>query len=473
MKRFNLIPMFISVIIITMLGCNSTETKTITRTSANFINLTDIHFTPFFDADIVGSLNTYPTEKWDSIFKSSKKSHLSEYNHETNYDLLDKTLNAMKAETDNPDFIILTGDYICHDFGKIYREQTSIMSYEDLHAFIMKTITYVTHKIRDKFPESIIIPTFGNNDSYCGDYHLKNEGKFLNDFSELYEPILGSALPEEESENLRKHGYFCIKNPDNNKHKIIGLNSIYMSVKYFNDSHPWNCNCTDHNVNQDSLVDMQFAWFTEHLEQSKKNGEKVWVITHIPPGVNVYKTIHENNPKKPLEAYLYWKDEYNDQYMNILDKYSDIIFTTMAGHTHMDDFKIHHTATSTSAIHISPSISPVFGNNPAFQIVEYNRNNANFTDYTTYYIDLEKADKAKWKGEYRFTESYPVKDMSAYGYDSLFVYICNNDKYFNNYAKHYGASSTHATQISHGNWAWYNCGISSTLPNQYESCVKH
>jgi len=466
--------MFISVIIISMLGCNSTNTKREVKTlNSNFINLTDIHFTPFYDTDIIGSLNAYPVEKWDSIFRSSKKTDISRYNNETNYTLLDKTVEAMKLQTENPDFIILTGDYICHDFGEIYREQTSIMSYEDLHSFILKTITYVTHKIHDEFPESVIIPTFGNNDSYCGDYHLENEGKFLADFSKLYIPILGTSLDKEEAENLKKHGYFSIKNPDNNKHKIIGLNSIYMSVKYYNDSHPWNCNCSGHNINQDSLVNMQFAWLTKHLEQSKRDGEKVWIITHIPPGVNVYKTIHENNPKKPVEAYLYWQKEYNNQYMDILDNYSDIIFTTMAGHTHMDDFKLHNTANSKSTIHISPSISPVFGNNPAFQVVEYNRSSANFTDFTTYYINLEDMDKAKWKKEYTFSESYPIRDMSAYGYDSLFIYISNNDKYFNNYSRFYGTSSTHASQISHSNWAWYNCGITSTLPRQYENCVKY
>ena len=469
---FKTLTPIIALIAIITLSCSVNNQETNKTSESKFINFTDIHFNPFYDTTLVYSLNKYNVEKWDSIFSSTQTQNISQYDQETNYYLLETALDAMQKQLKKPDFLIMTGDFICHDFGEIYAKQTNNHNYQSMHKFLLKTISFVTSRVQARFPNTLIIPTFGNNDSYCGDYHLQNNGKFLEDFSNLYLPILHGSLSDTEANNLKQHGYYCVTNPNNTAHKIISFNSIYLSTKYDSDDYSWNCDCkTDKNI-QDSIANLQFAWLEEQLVDSKAKNEKVWIITHIPAGVNVYKTIDDNKNLTSVTPFLYWKQNYNKLYLELLEKYSNQIFTTMTGHTHMDDFKLHNTNLAKAYIHISPSISPVFGNNPAFQIVDYNIQKAEFTNYTTYYIDIAKGNIASWQKEYNFNESYSINDLSADGYSKLLSNIDSDSTARKNYSRYFGVNSTKATQINNTNWNWYRCGISSTLSNNYVNCVE-
>ena len=42
-----------------------------------------------------------------------------------------------------------------------------------------KTLHYVTSALKRMFPQTPIIATLGNNDSYCGNYMIKPAGDFL------------------------------------------------------------------------------------------------------------------------------------------------------------------------------------------------------------------------------------------------------------------------------------------------------
>ncbi len=440
---------------------------------SHFLNFTDLHFNPFNDSLLVNLLDNSRVESWDSIFNTSKKKSISNYDEETNFQLFTMALEAMQKNIENPDFIIMTGDYICHDFGEKYMHYTNKNELSEVHSFILKTISYVTAKIRSIYPNCLIIPTFGNNDSYCGDYHLQNGGEFLNDFSKLYQPILAGSLSDEEFSNLKEHGYYSIKNPNNPLHKIISFNSIFFSNKYQSDDYSWNCDCTPNDSMQEILAAEQFEWLENQLAESKSHHEKVWIITHIPAGVNVYKTISDNQDTGKNKAYLYWEKAYNQRFLSLLDSYASQVYTTMCGHTHMDEFKIHNTDSTASYIHISPSISPVFGNNPAFQIVDYSTITSSFIDFSTYYIDVDQQQQARWQKEYSFCETYPISKIDAVGYDTLLMLINSDSLQFKNYTDFYGVGSIKANSIHKDNWTWYNCGISALLPAEYENCSQN
>lgn len=460
--------LFISITFLILSACKENITiDNKTASIAKFVNFTDLHFNPFYDSLLVKTLNESEVELWDSIFNTNPHKIVSHYHEETNYYLLKTALQSMQKELTNPDFIIMTGDYICHDFGENYSKYAQSNNQDDMHKFLLKTITYITQQMQKTFPNTLIIPTFGNNDSYCGDYHLQNEGAFLHDFSKLYQAILGSQLSDDEAMNLEKHGYYCIKNPSNGSHKIIALNSIYFSFKYQTDGAPWNCDCDPNLAIQDSIAQQQFQWLENHLAESKANNEKVWIITHIPPGVNVYKTMKNKEEKK---ASLFWKESYNKKYLSLLEEYSSEVFTTMTGHTHMDDFKLHISDSSKSYIHISPSISPIFGNNPAFQLIEYDIESADFTNFTKFNINIAETQKASWEKEYNFKDIYPINTLDAEGYNNLFDTLNTDSTYRSSYSRIYESGSENGKEIM-DNWNWYSCGISSTLPEVYENCI--
>ncbi len=39
-----------------------------------------------------------------------------------------------------------------------------------------------------------------------------------------------------------------------------------------------------------SAADAQLAWLRQQLEEARANKQKIWVVGHIPPGVDLYAT---------------------------------------------------------------------------------------------------------------------------------------------------------------------------------------
>src|ERR1700745_2039440 len=58
----------------------------------------------------------------------------------------------------------------------------------------------------------------------------------------------------------------------------------------------------------------------------------------------------------------------------------------------MDDFRVLSTSGSTPPVglRITPAISPIFGNDPAFSVLDYSVSTGAVSDIATYYLDLMK-----------------------------------------------------------------------------------
>ena len=71
----------------------------------------------------------------------------------------------------------------------------------------------------------------------------------------------------------------------------------------------------------------------------------------------------------------------------MLRRYADTVAASFAGHTHMDDFRLIGDAGGRYAFAlITPAVSPIFGQNPAFRTIDYDGPGA-VLDQTTYYLD--------------------------------------------------------------------------------------
>lgn len=446
--------------------CKQDSSKVTSQQENNFVNFTDLHFTPYYDKSLINELVKSEHTEWDNIFSKSAIKDYGEYGEEANYPLFNKALLNMKKNIENPDFIIMTGDFICHDFEAKFKKFSGIDSNEEAHKFLDKTIKFVSYKIKQVFGDISVFPALGNNDSYCGDYQLEANGKFLKTFSDIWKKQINS--PDMDKIFLQG-GYYSATSPVNKKHKIISLNSIFFSVKYNNGNYDRFCDCKITN-DYSELSEKQFKWFEEKLKKYSTENCHVWVITHIPPGINIYKTIKESDQHENPKVFTYWKPEYAEKFKNIVSKYSDNIKVIMAGHTHMDDFKIIYQDNSPkSFVHISPAITPVFGNNPGFQSVSYNSTNLSFNNYKTYYVNIsEKTDK--WKYEYSFSKNYKVKNITATTLDKIYNQMLKDSTVRNNYMKYFPVSSKHSSFIDKSNWNWYNCGIVNVLSEEYLNC---
>jgi hypothetical protein len=77
---------------------------------------------------------------------------------------------------------------------------------------------------------------------------------------------------------------------------------------------------------------------------------------HIPPGIDSYKSAHAGTGKAAIE---FWQSRYFAQFLDLMKTYGNIVQLALAGHTHMDDFRVLSPGDNTSpiAFRITPAMT--------------------------------------------------------------------------------------------------------------------
>jgi hypothetical protein len=142
-------------------------------------------------------------------------------------------------------------------------------------------------------------------------------------------------------------------------------------------------------------------------------GDKVWLLYHIPYGIDAYNTIIATGGNRVEKVIPLWQAGYQETFLKLLNQYRITILFTLAGHSHMDEFRLTpdgETGRSSSFLLVTPAISPVFQNKPGLQVLSYDRKAFSILDYTTHRLDLA-AGSSDWRAEYRFSRTrslFPV-----------------------------------------------------------------
>ena len=414
----------------------------------------DLHFDPLSNASLVDTLNKSPFDKWEVIFNNLDSTGLSKYGNDSNYRLFDSFLSGLKSADPDPGFIIYGGDFLAHNFLERFRYITKDTSRNASDEFISKTFGFIAAKISRMFPNTHVYFTLGNNDSFTGDYNAVWNGNFFKDTA----PVLFDNFIFDNSQRIKFLSFYSASGSYSvsisTKQKLISLNTNFLSAK-----------CPpDQSVNGEKVL----SWLENELESARKNNEKVWLINHIPPGVDVYTTTAHHDPAKPLKtAVLFMTKKYNDKLISIIEKYSDVITACFSGHIHTEDFRVYKSEEDNSPVgftHIVPSISPIFQNNPAFQIFKYDEQNFSLLDYDTYYLDLSVS-IPEWKFEYSFDKTYGYKSLDKNTFNGLADKLQSDEAARNNYISYYYSQSKKASIIKYINA--YLCGISSLTDSTY------
>jgi len=429
--------------------------------SNKMLSVTDIHFNPFYDPTLAQQLVQQPYQEWDKVFSTSKVTTPTPYKKETNPVLYQMLLGSMKKNGRGIKAIMFSGDILAHDFNEMITQYTGATSNYERNNFIYKTMGYVSMKLRKMFPHVPVYFSLGNNDAYNGDYALVDDGEFLHTTADLF---FKNFIKQQKNRDVfystyPVHGYYSLPFPAIKQGRIIGLNTIFFSTNYAS------------SVRNDPGT-MELNWLEQELIKAKQAGEKVWLLLHIPPGVNVYSTQRNSTPKT-INVMLQWQAVYNQRYLEIVRQYSDEIVASFAGHTHMDDFRLIYDTDEADRkaidfIHISASVTPVFGNNPAFQIINYNPQSGELNDTVTYYIDLKETVPA-FQQEYGYSASYNVTpDLS--GLAEIYPTLVSDLVKRESYTQYYPVSST-ASSIADV-WQWYWCGIGNLTPDDFIKAYK-
>ena len=151
---------------------------------SRFLNFSDIHFDPFYDTTLVEKLVRLDYKEWENVFSDSDNTNFGKYGKDTDFRLFRSVMKEMKQRIPGPDFIIITGDFMSHNFNENYKEYSGIENTDSLNLFIKKTMQFVTSYIVKYYPGTLIFTMVGNDDAYCGNYMIEPDGGFLKMLSE-------------------------------------------------------------------------------------------------------------------------------------------------------------------------------------------------------------------------------------------------------------------------------------------------
>ena len=439
--------------------------------------LSDIHFNPIADTSLLHDLWTAAPAQWEAILQRSKLTAFSRYGQDTNWWLLRSALDQMQANLPSPALIIFTGDLLAHSFRAKYVSAAGDNTGEHYRAFVLKTVEFLALELRKRFNSIPILLTPGNNDDDCGDYAVEPNGAFLNDTADLVSDL--AKGDDELRHDWRMLGSYTTPHPTVQKLRMISLNTVFLSNLYKPQAFSTGCQPARSNAAADLL-----AWLRVRLDSARQHNEHIWLMFHIPPGIDGYATTHPHGeaPQSsgapgaescPAQIVPMWVPEWTAQFVSLLVNYRDVVIAGFAGHTHMDDFRlIHAKAANDAFVLITPAISPIYDQNPSFRIVNFRSNGAVVGESTYYLTNLKEAtstNRGRWKREYRFSHGWKVPQLDLNSLAKIDSEVQNAAKARDQWVKLYMVSST-ADAFSPTVARGLYCAIRSLDPASYQAC---
>ncbi|GGH16585.1 hypothetical protein GCM10011586_38530 [Silvibacterium dinghuense] len=439
--------------------------------------LSDVHLDPFQDPARVRQLDRAPVSQWAAILSEpvsatqpqdavGLQENCPVRGMDTPYALFRSSLKAMRAQNPAPKFITVSGDLISHAFKCRYRALLPNATPGAYDVFVEKTITFVSDQIRAAFPGVPVYIALGNNDAVCDDYKLDANSAFLAAAGR----ILSAGLPEDDRAQAEKQiavdGDYVAHLPIP-KTRILVLDDLFFSMNYED--------CRRNGDPHPAL--QQLVWLEAQLADARAHGEKVWVMAHIPPGVDVFTTmmrfraVCHNEP-----AVTFLSDWLNDKLTDVLERYGDVVRLSVFAHTHMDEMRLLRPESGAAgtpvAIKMVPSISPVNGNTPAFTLVSVNASSATLEDYHVVMASNATGIDTRWSDEYDFADTYHVKDYTPEALEPLLDALSRDDRgqseaaksYIRNY---YAGGKLPAVGLF---WSEYRCSIENSSAKSYAAC---
>ena len=442
-----------------------------------FLLASDIHFNPMADVALVSSLVAAAPSQWEPILQHTSPDSFSPYGQDTNWWLLQSALNQMRKTLPHPAFVMITGDLLAHGFPQVFLNATHDNDREHYRAFVLKTVEFLAFELRKRFPGTKVLVTPGNNDEDCGDYSIQAGGTFLSDTAELARDLAGAD--GSFVGDWKALGSYNLPHPTIPGVRILSLNSIFFSNNYHAASFNQGCAVVVSTAAGDLL-----QWLQSNLVAAQQANQKVWLMFHIPPGIDGYATVHKfaaqlqatgpSVDKSCADAIVpMWVPTWTAQFDALLETYQRTVLAGFAGHTHTDDFRLVNAAGVNQAfVLIDPPVSPVYGQNPAFRVVTF-RPDGSLVDQSTYYLtNLQQASskvRGQWKKEYRFTREWraPRLDLASLG--TIYSQIQTKEAARDQWLKLYNVSSS-AAKVPADTVRGLYCAIGALSVAAYAKC---
>jgi sphingomyelin phosphodiesterase acid-like 3 len=441
-------------------GCSGSTSSFMGGTDFPVLAFSDLHFNPLYDSTntkLITSLVAADVSEWASIFETSPIITPSPAGSDTNYPLLALTLASIRQRLGLSPMILYTGDLLGHGISYNLNLYTGISDPTVIQEFSNKTLSFVTRQIRSVADNVPVMFAVGNCDSYTG---YGPDTTFLaNTAASYYTELLNSSTERQAFlASFTAGGYYSAE-PAGTKIMVISLNTIAFSPLVQN---------KDGSENNAVEVDAQLAWFDAKLAAAKEAGKKVWLLMHAPPGADEGTTAKSVDSTGHLaNATMMWEPNYQATFMQTLAKYPGVITLALAGHTHMDEYRI---MSADNVVDIVPGVSPCFGNDPAFKIFEINRNSLAPADYSSFNYDLAKT-SAQFNSYYTYSEDYALNGPLGQSQQLLYPKLDTSNAMKASYRDHYYSGNNAASPITDTNWPVYWGGIGNMWAQDLTNAV--
>jgi sphingomyelin phosphodiesterase acid-like 3 len=433
--------------------------------TGRFVHVSDIHFDPFDPPGLAPNLASSPPETWQAKFTALPDQTMSSYGSDTNHALLSSALAEIANAARGADFAIVTGDFLAHRFEEETARTLGVQATSDnAQAFATATTVYIAAALETAFAGKPVIVALGNNDSSCGDYEIEPAGRYLAETKDVVGRLAGKDRVDQDfDQTYALGGFYAVRHPSVANISILVLNDVLWSTRYRNAC----------GANGSTAAKAMMDWLRERLWQGRKAGSKVWLVHHIPIGIDPYSTSHAKASVCAAKVTPYLNEPFASQYLGLFREFKDVIQASFAGHVHFDDYRLipDEFSKPVSLEKIAPAISPIFGQNPGFHVFTYDLRNGAPSDFSTVFLaNLAKTPNAtggEWRAEYKFTEAYRQPHYGVDTVAAMWSAVSEPGRLSDMFRRLYDVSRG---ELDEETLKAYTCAIDRPDPNAYAAC---
>lgn len=377
--------------------------------SAQVLLLSDIHFDPFLAPDKVPQLAATPASGWRAILdapaSADRATRLAALEktcpargRDTSEELFVASLNKLHAEAGQARFAVIAGDLLAHAYDCKFNTVFPKAPEGAYRAFAVRTMEYILLQLRAALPQVALYPVFGNNDSGCGDYQLDPHSAFLAESATAFVADVPASQRTAAQADFAAMGDYAVSLPGPFNHlRLVAIDDLFESRNYAG------CNAKPN----PAAAAEQLAWLKRQLDAARAHGEKLWIVGHIPPGIDSYATAtHLRAICAGQQPQMFLS---SGALPETIAPYPDVVSLVVFAHTHMDEMRLISGPGQKAAIaaKLTPSISPINGNLPSFTLARVNPADGTLLDYAV--IASSDSKGSSWALKYRFSQAYGQK----------------------------------------------------------------
>lgn len=420
--------------------------------------VSDLHFDPFTaGADVVKALRAAPTTQWARILAAASSGTApSAYGSDSNYPLLVSAGAAMRQAVPHPAFVVVTGDFLGHEFEQKYDSVfAGTPDSAGAATFADSTMAFMARWMSTVVPSDVpVYPAIGNNDSGCNDYGMDTQ--FQRSAARSWAPLArrGGGAPGFVAA-FDSGGYYTARPPRAGV-TLVMMNDIYWSRSYDAQCGP-------------DRGQRELQWLTRVLNTTRAAGGHAWLAAHVPPGVDIYSSM-----KDPSNPTLMFTPAYVAPFDSLVRANAGVVALQITGHTHMSEFRVYATGDDSGVPDLGvPAVSPLFGNNPGFVSMRLGPGGT-VLDYTVYaFVAASSTSGApqRWITLWNFDDLYRQTAVTGGAFLAAASLIASDSTVRTAWETNYVGGRTRQNPNS-SNWKNYWCAIRNIEGPAYAACMQ-